>query len=49
MLQKERKMRKEAEDLKEKVFRAEKEKEEARRDEEERWKAKLDEVVKVRE
>ena len=48
LLQKERKWRKEAEDLKENIFRAERKEEEARREEEEKWKAKLDEVLKVK-
>ena len=44
---KEQRMRREAEDLKEAIFSAEKEKVEARKDEEEKWKAKLDDVLKV--
>ena len=43
----EQRMRREAEDLKEAIFSAEKEKVEARKDEEEKWKAKLDDVLKV--
>ena len=47
LLQKERRWRREAEELKESVFRAERKEEEARREEEDKWKAKLDEVLKV--
>ena len=47
LLQKERKWRREAEELRESVFRAERKEEEARKEEEDKWKTKLDEVVKV--